>query len=63
MHGFQFGDFVTPIEQTARFCGMSWEAPVVLHGAHKLSEAELSEAGQSYRRRLQALLAEAASSP
>ena len=30
-----FAHFVPPIEQTARFCRMSWEDPIVVHGAHR----------------------------
>jgi glutathione-regulated potassium-efflux system ancillary protein KefF len=56
MHAFSFGSFVPPVEQTARFCGMSWQTPVVVHGAHRLSESELSHSAALYRNRLASLL-------
>jgi glutathione-regulated potassium-efflux system ancillary protein KefF len=34
MHMRPFEDFVAPIEQTARFCGMDWLPPFVVHGGH-----------------------------
>jgi glutathione-regulated potassium-efflux system ancillary protein KefF len=55
MHAHPFKVFVPPIEQTARFCGMSWEDPLVIHGAHVIDKAELSRYAQTYRARLQAL--------
>jgi glutathione-regulated potassium-efflux system ancillary protein KefF len=33
-HQRPFDDFVPPIEQTARFCGMHWLPPFVVHGGH-----------------------------
>jgi glutathione-regulated potassium-efflux system ancillary protein KefF len=58
MHRLPFPDFVPPVEQTARFCQMSWEPPLVLHGSHRQSDDELRDAGRDYRQRLEALLAE-----
>lgn len=40
-HQRPFADFVPPIEQTARFCGMHWLPPLVLHGGHATSPADL----------------------
>ena len=40
MHQRPFVDFIAPIEQTARFCGMSWEEPFIVHGAFQLDESE-----------------------
>jgi len=40
-HGFEFPAFAPPLEQTARFCGMEWETPHVVHGANLLDESEL----------------------
>ncbi len=59
MHGFEFERFVGPVEQTARFCGMGWEPPFVVHGSHKLSEAALTTIAGNYRSRLQSLIDEA----
>jgi glutathione-regulated potassium-efflux system ancillary protein KefF len=56
MHGHPFEAFVPAVSQTARFCGMRWSGPpLVLHGAHRVSEAELAEAAVRYRARLEAL--------
>lgn len=52
MHEHPFKDFVLPIEETARFCGMHWEAPQVLHGAHLISDAALDAQAQTFRQRL-----------
>lgn len=56
MHAHPLAAFVPPIEQTARFCGMEWLPPLVVHGAHKVSEAELHVQGTAYRGRLEQLL-------
>lgn len=56
MHGHHFQAFVPAVSQTVRFCGMRWaEPPLVVHGVHRLSEAELREAARAYRQRLLAL--------
>ncbi|MFT3925021.1 MAG: glutathione-regulated potassium-efflux system oxidoreductase KefF [Myxococcales bacterium] len=49
MHAFPFGAFVPPVEQTARFCQMHWAPPLVLHGAHRVSNVELTAAAERYR--------------
>ena len=36
-----FDAFLPPYEQTAALCGMRFLPPLVLHGAHRVSEAEL----------------------
>lgn len=56
MHGQPFEAFVPAMEQTARFCGMEWEEPLVVHAAHRISSAELSERATRYRARLSGLL-------
>jgi glutathione-regulated potassium-efflux system ancillary protein KefF len=55
MHGSPFASFVPPVEQTARFCGMRWEEPLVIHGAHQVPRHALFDAARSYRARLVAL--------
>jgi glutathione-regulated potassium-efflux system ancillary protein KefF len=56
MHGHPFDTFVPAISQTARFCGMHWAGPpLVLHGAHRVSDAEIDAAAVRYRARLEAL--------
>jgi glutathione-regulated potassium-efflux system ancillary protein KefF len=58
-HGHPFEEFVPPLQQTARFCGMEWEPPLIVHGSHRISETELDEAALSFRKRLESLLARA----
>ena len=50
-HGFEA--FVPVMEQTARFCGMSWLEPFIVHGAHLVPEQALVDAGERLRRRVQ----------
>jgi glutathione-regulated potassium-efflux system ancillary protein KefF len=57
MHRRPFSEFSPVVEQTALFCGMRWEPPLVLYGAHRVPQAELEAATASYRQRLAALLA------
>jgi glutathione-regulated potassium-efflux system ancillary protein KefF len=42
MHAHPFSSFVPVIEQTARFCGMQWEPPYIVHGADSLDDARLA---------------------
>jgi glutathione-regulated potassium-efflux system ancillary protein KefF len=51
-HERPFAAYVAPIEQTARYCGMRWLDPLVVHGAHRIPEAELAAAGERLRERL-----------
>jgi len=44
MHRRPFQDYVPPVEQTARFCGMHWRKPFVVHGAHDITEQDLLQA-------------------
>lgn len=57
MHAFPFESFVPAVQQTARFCGMVWEEPMVLHSAHHVSAGDLDAHNARYRDRLQALAA------
>jgi len=52
VHGHSFETFVPPVSQTAIFCGMRWTPPFVVHGAHRISNAELRRAAGEYRSRL-----------
>jgi glutathione-regulated potassium-efflux system ancillary protein KefF len=61
MHRLPFHDYIPPVEQTARFCQMSWEPPLIVHGSHRVSDAELRELARDYRQRLERLLAQAGS--
>jgi putative NADPH-quinone reductase len=59
MHGRPFREFMPVVEQTALFCGMSWEEPLVVYGAHRLAPSELELAARDYRERLASLVARA----
>ena len=52
MHAQPFEEFVLPIEQTARFCGMQWQTPIVLHGAHEVSDADIAVVAANFRAQL-----------
>jgi glutathione-regulated potassium-efflux system ancillary protein KefF len=52
-HGHPFADFVAPVEQTARYCGMHWLAPHVVHGAAEIPDAVLAASAADLRRRLE----------
>ena len=54
VHGHPFEVFVPPVRQTARFCGMNWLDPIVVHGAHRLQPEALRAAASQYRSRLAA---------
>jgi glutathione-regulated potassium-efflux system ancillary protein KefF len=56
MHGHPFQAFVPVVEQTARFCGMAWEPPIVLHGVHRARTSVLERAAADYRARLAELM-------
>ena len=51
-HAHAFNTFAPPLEMTARFCGMHWAAPQVVHGAHLISDAQLDAHAQTFRQRL-----------
>jgi glutathione-regulated potassium-efflux system ancillary protein KefF len=59
MHAHPFERFVPHVEQTARFCGMRWEEPHVVHGAHRIDMSALTAAAERYRESVRALLASA----
>ncbi len=47
-----FDAFLPPYEQTAALCGMRFLPPMVLHGAHGASEAQIAEHVETLRQRL-----------
>jgi glutathione-regulated potassium-efflux system ancillary protein KefF len=53
-HHARLAQFTAPLEHTARYCGMAWLAPFVLHGAHLVDEAALREAGRQLRASIEA---------
>jgi glutathione-regulated potassium-efflux system ancillary protein KefF len=63
MHNRPFQEFSPVIEQTALFCGMLWEEPLVVYGAHRISESELGLAASAYRERLAAYVRTAPETP
>jgi glutathione-regulated potassium-efflux system ancillary protein KefF len=54
-HELPFEAFVPPVRQFARYCGMHWEEPFVLHGAHRVEPGVLAGEALAYRTRLAAL--------
>ena len=53
VHAHAFEAFVPAVRQTARFCGMNWLEPIVVHGAHRIDAAALELQAQQFRARLQ----------
>ena len=51
-HQLPFAEFMAPIRQTARFCGMEWEQPLAVHGAHVITDDEIAAAATDFRQRL-----------
>ena len=47
-----FDAFLPPFEQTAALCGMRFLPPLMLHGAHRVSQAETESHAQLYAQRL-----------
>jgi glutathione-regulated potassium-efflux system ancillary protein KefF len=56
MHRRAFEAYRPVVEQTAVFCGMRWEPPLIVHGVHQLSDRVLDEAAREYRARMQLLI-------
>lgn len=54
LHAHPFASFSTPIEQTARFCGMRWEPPHVVLDADDVDEARLVRLAADLRQRIAA---------
>jgi len=53
IHHYAFGKLIRPIEQTARFCGMNFLPPLVLHGGHSLSRDVIDAHAAHYRQLLE----------
>lgn len=51
-HGLPFTAFAPAVERTARYCGMEWLEPHVVHGAHLIDDAALEQRARALRRRL-----------
>jgi glutathione-regulated potassium-efflux system ancillary protein KefF len=52
-HEKPFDHFIAPVEETARYCGLHWQPPIVVHGAHLIEKETLAEHGQQLLQRLQ----------
>jgi glutathione-regulated potassium-efflux system ancillary protein KefF len=52
-HGHPFEAFAPVVEQTARYCGMNWLEPFVVHGTHEIPDEALRDAGLALRSRLE----------
>jgi glutathione-regulated potassium-efflux system ancillary protein KefF len=53
-HAQPFGAYSPVIEQTARYCGMNWLAPMIVYGAHEVTDDVLARSGRELRARLDA---------
>jgi glutathione-regulated potassium-efflux system ancillary protein KefF len=51
-HHHPFGAYAPVVEETARYCGMQWLDPFVVHGAHVIEEAALDARAAQLRERL-----------
>jgi glutathione-regulated potassium-efflux system ancillary protein KefG len=52
---FTIREFLAPIEQTARLCGMDYLPPFVVHGTHRMTNEEISSAAADYQALVEAL--------
>ncbi len=52
VHARPFADFLPPFEQTAALCGMRWEAPHILHGAHHVDDTAVQAHVDAFAARL-----------
>lgn len=52
---YTVAELLTPIAQTARLCNMEYLPPYVIHGTHRMDDADIALAVQRYHRLLLAL--------
>lgn len=52
VHRRPFSDFMAPVEETAHFCGMNWQAPFVLHDAGAIDATTLAAQALRLQQRL-----------
>lgn len=57
-HQRPFADFIAPVEQTARYCGMRWEAPFVAQGVQRGGPAALELVCRQLADRIESLRAQ-----
>ena len=55
MNRYTLAEFLAPVAQTARLCGIDYLPPFVVHGAHGLGSEEIAQAARDYRRLLVSL--------
>ena len=60
---YSLDEFLRPLEQTAAFCGMTWETPFIVHNAVSKSATALKEEARRYRQRLISLVREPCAVP
>lgn len=51
-HRYYFDEFLHPYEQTAALAGMRWLPPMLLHGAHRVADAEIAAHAAVFAERL-----------
>ena len=54
-HKHTIGEFLYPVQQTARVCRMDYLPPFVVHGTHTLNPEEIGAHGREYRQIITAL--------
>jgi glutathione-regulated potassium-efflux system ancillary protein KefG len=54
LNRFTMRQLLAPIEQTARLCGMDYLPPFVIHGTHRLTDADIEKNAEDCRRFLEA---------
>jgi glutathione-regulated potassium-efflux system ancillary protein KefG len=52
LNRFTVRELLAPIEQTAHLCGMHWSPPYVIHGTHRMTDAQIDEEARRYGRLL-----------
>ena len=53
---YSINEFLRPFEQTARLCGMKYEAPFAVMGTHQLTDEDLHQHALQYRTIIDSLL-------
>jgi glutathione-regulated potassium-efflux system ancillary protein KefG len=48
-------EYLLPVRQTARVCGMEYLPPFVVHGTHTITPEEIAAHGEAYRKIIEAL--------
>jgi len=62
-HMRPFADYVAPMEHTARFCGMHWLPPFVVHGGHSCTSEQIADARTEVVQRLHHHIAQISARP